>query len=53
MQPGGLAAFAKRDEKRSAIYSYEREAAALDDETVAALKTGKKAWKCYDEQAPW
>src|SRR5262249_8271515 len=38
MQPAGLDAFAKRNPKRSAIYSYERTAATLDDESIASIK---------------
>jgi uncharacterized protein YdeI (YjbR/CyaY-like superfamily) len=53
MKRAGLAAFDKRDEKRSAVYSYEREAAALDIDAIAALKADRKAWSFYDAQAPW
>lgn len=53
MHPAGLAAFAKRSEKKSAIYAYEREAASFDDETLAAFRKNKKAWAFYDAQAPW
>ena len=49
----GLAAFAKRDEKRSAIYSYERGGAVLEGDALAALKADRKAWKYYEAQAPW
>lgn len=51
--PAGLVAFAKRDEKRAAIYSYEREAAALDGAERARLDADKKAAAFYDAQAPW
>ena len=56
MQPAGLEAFAKRDPKKSAIYSYERTKASeflLDDETMSAIKSDKKAWAFFDAQAPW
>ena len=53
MHANGLAAFAKRDEKRSAIYSYERGGAVLEGDALAALKADKKAWKFYEAQAPW
>ena len=53
MTPAGLAAFAKRDEQRTAIYSYERAAATLDAAAMNALKADKKAWQYYESQAPW
>ena len=52
MHANGLAAFAKRDEKRSAIYSYERGGAVLEGDALAALKADKKAWKYDEAQAP-
>ncbi len=53
MTPAGLAAFAKRDEKRSAIYSYERGHAELDAEALSAFAKSKKALEFYQRQAPW
>lgn len=56
MQPAGLAAFEKRDPKRSAIYSYERAAARemlLDDDAMASIRADRKAWAFFDTQAPW
>jgi uncharacterized protein YdeI (YjbR/CyaY-like superfamily) len=53
MADAGLAAFAKRDEKRSAIYAYERAAAELDAESTKVFKADKKAWAFYRAQAPW
>lgn len=53
MRPAGLAAFARRDEKKSAIYAYERETAALTPELIAALQKDKKAWAYFSAQAPW
>jgi uncharacterized protein YdeI (YjbR/CyaY-like superfamily) len=56
MQPAGLEAFAKRDPKKSAIYSYERAKAAemlLDDVALSSIKADKKAWAFFDAQAPW
>lgn len=53
MEPAGLAAFAKRDEKRSAIYSYEREAAALDAKALKTFAADRKALEFYERQAPW
>lgn len=53
MMPAGLAAFAKRDEKRSAIYSYERGNAALDAEALRLFSENQEALAFYDQQAPW
>jgi uncharacterized protein YdeI (YjbR/CyaY-like superfamily) len=56
MQPAGLAAFAKRDPKKSVIYAYERGEAKrvlLDGETMASLKADREAWAFFDVQAPW
>jgi uncharacterized protein YdeI (YjbR/CyaY-like superfamily) len=53
MTDAGLAAFAERDEKRSAIYSYERAAAKLDAGSVKRFKADTAAWTFYRAQAPW
>ncbi|HWH52507.1 MAG TPA: YdeI/OmpD-associated family protein [Gemmatimonadaceae bacterium] len=53
MREPGLAAFARRDEKRSRIYAYERGHAALDADALAAFARLPKAKKFYDAQAPW
>ena len=53
MAPAGLAAFARREEARSAVYSYEnRHLAALDPEREAAFKARKKAWEFFSGQPP-
>lgn len=51
--PAGHAAFDKRDESRSELYSYERKAAAFDEETLERFAEEKKAWAWYNAQAPW
>jgi uncharacterized protein YdeI (YjbR/CyaY-like superfamily) len=53
MTDAGLTAFAASDEKRSAIYSYERATAAFDVAALAAFKADKKAWAFYNDQAPY
>jgi uncharacterized protein YdeI (YjbR/CyaY-like superfamily) len=53
MTDAGLAQFAKRDEERSAIYSYERAAATLDTGSVKIFKAEQAAWTFYRAQAPW
>jgi uncharacterized protein YdeI (YjbR/CyaY-like superfamily) len=48
MRPAGRAAFARRDEKRSRVYSYERATA-----TLPAFAGQAKAWTYYQAQPPW
>jgi uncharacterized protein YdeI (YjbR/CyaY-like superfamily) len=52
MRAPGLAAFAKRDEKRSGIYSYERAAAELDAATTQALEAQPAAYAFHEKQPP-
>ena len=52
MTPAGLAAFEKRDEQRTAVYSYERAAATLDAAATKAIKADNAAWQFYESQAP-
>ena len=52
MNPAGLTAFAKRDPKRSGIYSFETEARELSPEFVKQFSANKKAWKFFQEQPP-
>ncbi|MES2266556.1 MAG: YdeI/OmpD-associated family protein [Bacteroidota bacterium] len=53
MQPAGLAAFAKRKEERSAIYSFEVEPMELSPAYLKQFKANKKAWAFFEAQAPW
>jgi uncharacterized protein YdeI (YjbR/CyaY-like superfamily) len=56
MRPAGVAAFEKRDPKKSAIYAYEKAKAGellLDEEAMSAIKADRKAWTFFDAQAPW
>jgi len=53
MAPAGLAAFARREEVRSGVYSYEnRHLAALDSDREANFKARKKAWAFFGKQPP-
>jgi len=53
MKPAGLAAFARREEARSGVYSYEnRHLAALDREREATFKAQEAAWNFFSEQPP-
>ena len=44
MHPAGQEAYAKRNEKKSAIYSYEKEASQLTKEYLKQFKANKRAW---------
>lgn len=52
MHPPGLAAFSKRQEKKSAIYSYEKEPETLSPAFLKKLKANKKAWIFFQTMAP-
>lgn len=52
MTPAGLAAFEKREESRSAIYTYEQDPVELSDEFAAKFKQNKKAWEFFEAQPP-
>lgn len=53
MQPEGLAAFEKRTDSKSRIYSHEQnELAQLPTEMEAAFKAHKPAWDYFMAQAP-
>jgi uncharacterized protein YdeI (YjbR/CyaY-like superfamily) len=53
MHPAGLKAFAARDEKKSAIYSYERKTAQFTREQERQFRADKAAWDFFRSQAPW
>jgi uncharacterized protein YdeI (YjbR/CyaY-like superfamily) len=52
MYPAGLAAFAKRSEQKSAIYSYEKAPVKLDTKFEKGFKANKKAWKFFHSLPP-
>ena len=53
MRPAGVAAFERRSDDRTAIYSHERrEAAAFDSEQERALKADEGAWAWFQDQPP-
>jgi uncharacterized protein YdeI (YjbR/CyaY-like superfamily) len=53
MMPAGLAAFARREEARSGVYSYEnRHLAALDPEREAEFRANARAWEFFNRQPP-
>jgi uncharacterized protein YdeI (YjbR/CyaY-like superfamily) len=53
MAEPGRAAFATRDEKRAAIYSYERAEAQFSRESLAKFKATPAAWTFFQAQAPY
>jgi uncharacterized protein YdeI (YjbR/CyaY-like superfamily) len=53
MAPAGLAAFARREEARSGVYSYEnRHLAALDPVREAVFRADPGAWEFFVSQPP-
>jgi uncharacterized protein YdeI (YjbR/CyaY-like superfamily) len=53
MMPAGLAAFARREEARSGVYSYEnRHLAELDPEREAEFRANARAWEFFNGQPP-
>jgi uncharacterized protein YdeI (YjbR/CyaY-like superfamily) len=52
MRPAGRAAFDARSREKTAIYSYEREAAALTDDETAAIRADEAAWADWERRAP-
>ena len=50
--PAGLAAFERRDDKRSELYSYERKTATFDAEALARFQKNRTAWDWFSAQAP-
>ncbi len=53
MTDAGRRAFALRDEAKSRVYSYEREAAALDAEAEATFRANEAAWSWFETAAPY
>jgi uncharacterized protein YdeI (YjbR/CyaY-like superfamily) len=53
MQPAGLAAFEKRTEARSGLYSYEqRKDLSFEPAQLKRFKANKKAWAFFEKQPP-
>ena len=52
MRPAGLAAFEHRSEKKSSIYSYEKEATELDAAYLKKFRANKAAWAFFEQQPP-
>ena len=53
MRPAGLAAFEKREEARSGVYSYEqRHLATLTQDQEAEFRANQAAWEWFNAAAP-
>lgn len=52
MQPEGLAAFQKRVDDRSAVYSYETAPDQLNPEYEKIFRRNRKAWKYFSQLPP-
>ncbi len=52
MYPAGIAAYSKRKEHNSRIYSYENEGAKLPQECMKKFKANKRAWRYFQTMAP-
>jgi len=52
MQPTGIKAFEKRDEKNSNIYSFEQKSVKLAKEYEQKFKKNKRAWSYFVSAAP-
>ena len=53
MQPGGLAAYAKRKDNKSGIYAYEQRHDRLEEPYAGLLKTNKAAAAFFEAQPPY
>jgi uncharacterized protein YdeI (YjbR/CyaY-like superfamily) len=52
MTPAGLAAFGRRSEERSRVYSYERDNARLDPEFEKLFRANEKGWAFFESRPP-
>lgn len=50
MQPAGLAAFARRSDKKSRVYSFEQKEIALAKDDEAEFRAHREAWKFFAAQ---
>lgn len=53
MHASGLEAYARRDPKRTGIYSFENEPAKLAPHYEKKFRANRKAWDFFQEQAPY
>ena len=53
MRPAGLAAFEKRTDEKTGVYSFERENAELPPEYEEQLRANAAAAEYFDSRPPW
>jgi uncharacterized protein YdeI (YjbR/CyaY-like superfamily) len=53
VRPAGLAAYGKRDDKKTAVYAYERAHPDLPAPYLKRFKANKPAWKWFSAQSPY
>jgi len=53
MRPAGLAAFERRTDDKTGVYSFERESGTLPPEYEARLRANKAAAEYLDSRPPW
>ena len=53
MAKAGLAAYTRRDDQRTGIYSFERRAMRLAPEYAKAFRANAAAWAWFQGEAPW
>ena len=53
MHPSGLEAYARRDPKRTGIYSFENRPRQLSEAYEKRFRQNKKAWEFFEEQPPY
>ena len=52
MHPSGIAAFEKRKDSKSRIYSYEKPPEVLSDDFLKKFKSNEKAWQFFQSMPP-
>ncbi len=53
MKPAGIAAFERREESRSGVYTYENELKSFSDEFEKRFRVNEAAWEFFEKQANW
>jgi len=53
MRPAGLAAFEKRTDSKTGVYSFERQDAELPPEFEERLRANRAAAEYFDSRPPW
>jgi uncharacterized protein YdeI (YjbR/CyaY-like superfamily) len=53
MMPPGIAAYERKTDARTGVYSFERETASLHPEMVREFRKNRQAWKFFEAQPPY